>query len=58
MLSLTFGLVAAVCWGLNVFVIRILKQPRGISASMAAVLFFGCLPQSPLELLNANFSQI
>ena len=39
MLSLTFGLLAAVCWGLNNFIIRILKQLRGIYASMAAILF-------------------
>jgi len=58
MLSLTFGLVAAVCWGLHDFIIRILKQPRGIYASIAAVLFFGCLLQSPVALLNADFSQI
>ena len=58
MLSLTFGLVAAVCWGLHDFIIRILKQPKGIYASIAAVLFFGCLLQSPVALLNADFSQI
>ena len=58
MLSLTFGLVAAVCWGLHDFIIRILKQPRGIYASIATVLFFGCLLQSPVALLNADFSQI
>ena len=58
MLSLTFGLVAAVCWGLHDFIVRILKQPRGIYASIAAVLFFGCLLQSPVALLNADFSQI
>lgn len=58
MLSLTFGLVAAVCWGLHDFIIRILKQPKGIYASIAAVLFLGCLLQSPVALLNADFSQI
>ena len=58
MLSLTFGLVAALCWGLHDFIIRILKQPRGIYASIAAVLFFGCLLQSPVVLLNADFSRI
>ena len=58
MLSLTFGLVAAVCWGLHDFIIRILKQPKGIYASITAVLFFGCLLQSPVALLNADFSQI
>ena len=58
MLSLTFGLIAAVCWGLHDFIIRILKQPRGIYASIASVLFFGCLLQSPAALLNADFSQI
>lgn len=58
MLSLTFGLVAAICWGLHDFIIRILKQPKGIYASIAAVLFFGCLLQSPVALLNADFSQI
>tara|TARA_B100000902_G_scaffold288848_1_gene275050 strand:- start:735 stop:1577 length:843 start_codon:yes stop_codon:yes gene_type:complete len=58
MLSLTFGLVAAVCWGLHDFIIRTLNQPRGIYASIAAVLFFGCLLQSPVALLNADFSQI
>ncbi len=58
MLSLTFGLVAAVCWGLHDFIIRILKQPKGIYASIAAVLFLGCLLQSPVALLNADFSHI
>jgi len=58
MLSLIFGLVAAVCWGLHDFIIRILKQPKGIYASIAAVLFLGCLLQSPVALLNADFSQI
>ena len=58
MLSLTFGLVAAICWGLHDFIIRILKQPKGIYASIATVLFFGCLLQSPVALLNADFSQI
>ena len=58
MLSLTFGLVAAICWGLHDFIIRILKQPKGIYASIVAVLFFGCLLQSPVALLNADFSQI
>ena len=58
MLSLTFGLIAALCWGLHDFIIRILKQPRGIYASIAAVLFFGCLLQSPVVLLNADFSRI
>ena len=58
MLSLTFGLVAALCWGLHDFIIRILKQPRGIYASIAAVLFFGCLLQSPVVLLNADFYRI
>ena len=58
MLSLTFGLVAAVCWGLHDFIIRILKQPKGIYASIAAVLFFGCLLQSPVALLNADFSGV
>jgi len=58
MLSLTFGLVAAICWGFHDFIIRILKQPKGIYASIAAVLFLGCLLQSPVALLNADFSQI
>ena len=58
MLSLTFGLVAALCWGLHDFIIRILKQPRGIYASIAAVLFFGCLFQSPVVILYADFSKI
>jgi drug/metabolite transporter (DMT)-like permease len=58
MLSLTFGLVAAVCWGLHDFIIRILKQPKGIYASIAAVLFFGCLFQSPVVILYADFSEI
>ena len=58
MLSLTFGLIAALCWGLHDFIIRVLKQPRGIYASIAAVLFFGCLLQSPVALLNADFSRI
>ena len=58
MLSLTFGLVAAVCWGLHDFIIRILKQPKVIYASIAAVLFLGCLLQSPVALLNADFSHI
>ena len=58
MLSLTFGLVAALCWGLHDFIIRILKQPRGVYASIAAVLFFGCLFQSPVVILYADFSKI
>ena len=58
MLSLTFGLVAALCWGLHDFIIRILRQPRGIYASIAAVLFFGCLFQSPVVILYADFSDI
>ena len=58
MLSLTFGLVAALCWGLHDFIIRILKQPRGIYASIAAVLFFGCLFQSPVVILYSDFSEI
>ena len=58
MLSLTFGLVAAICWGLHDFIIRILKQPKGIYASIAAVLFLGCLLQSPVALLNADFTHI
>ena len=56
MLSLTFGLVAALCWGLHDFIIRILKQPRGVYASIAAVLFFGCLFQSPV-VISCGFSE-
>ena len=58
MLSLTFGLIAAICWGLHDFIIRILRQPRGIYASIAAVLFFGCLFQTPVIVLNADFSKL
>ena len=58
MLSLTFGLIAALCWGLHDFIIRILRQPRGIYASIAAVLFFGCLFQTPVIVLNADFSKM
>ena len=58
MLSLTFGLVAALCWGHHDFIIRILKQPRGIYASIAAVLFFGCLFQSSVVILYSDFSEI
>ena len=39
MFSLTFGLIAAICWGLHDFIIRILRQPRGIYASIAAYCF-------------------
>ena len=58
MFSLTFGLIAAICWGLHDFIIRILRQPRGIYASIAAVLFFGCLFQTPVIVLNADFSKM
>jgi len=57
-MSLVLGLIAAGCWGLHDFCIRLVSQNAPVSACMFAVMVFGLLFQTGLLVTTANYTAI
>ncbi|ESW62101.1 MAG: hypothetical protein Q27BPR15_02820 [Rhodobacter sp. CACIA14H1] len=58
MISLTLGLVAALCWGLHDFTIRRIGGRADVAAMFATVTLFGLLPLIPVALLAGGWQAI
>ena len=58
LISLTFGLVAAACWGLHDFCIRFISQSTPVSACLIAVMVFGLLFQTGLLVTTGSYANI
>ncbi|WP_341368082.1 DMT family transporter [Yoonia sp. BS5-3] len=57
-MSLILGLIAAACWGLHDFCIRLTSQSTPISAAMIAVMIFGLLFQTTLLVATSNYTPL
>jgi len=58
MISLTLGLLAALCWGLHDFTIRRVGGRADVAAMFATVTLFGLLPLIPVALLAGGWQAI
>ena len=58
MISISLGLVAALCWGLHDFTVRRVGGRADVAAMFALVTVFGLLPLVPLALVTGGWSAI
>jgi drug/metabolite transporter (DMT)-like permease len=57
-LSLGFGLIAALCWGVHDILVRYIGQKVGVVAALATVLFTGLVLITPISLIYGDWSGI
>ena len=57
-MSLVLGLIAAACWGLHDFCVRIISQNTPVSACLFAVMMFGLIFQAGLLVATGSYASI
>ncbi|MDO6591165.1 EamA/RhaT family transporter [Loktanella sp. D2R18] len=57
-MSLVLGLIAAACWGLHDFCVRIISQNAPVSACLFAVMVFGLIFQAGLLVTTGSYARI
>ena len=58
MLSLGFGLIAAVCWGVHDILVRFIGQKVGVLAALSTVLLAGLIFMAPLSIIYGDWSNL